>query len=193
MPTPEVVPDPVPAGRNENRADEIKRRVDRGKIGYCHVERSRNISHYKRMARVLEPPKPAVTAQDQQSTFAHRLAVSAIRFVVVIAVSALLGGGWYLAKKGFGRHWRNQITQELRKHGVEARIRRLTLDPFRGLVARDVRIFDYKKRENTLAVISEIALDINYAALIHHEPFLNEIDVRNAQATLQLPGVERKV
>ena len=50
---------------------------------------------------------------------------------------------------------------------VEASVRRLTLDPFRGLIARDVRIYDYKKRERTLAVVSEVALDVNYAALFH--------------------------
>lgn len=142
---------------------------------------------------VLESPQTSTPSQDRQSTFARRLGVSALRFIVVILGAALLGGGWYLAKKGFGRHWRNQITQELRKHGVEARIRRLTLDPFRGLVARDVRIFDYKKRENTLAVISEIALDINYAALLHHQPFLNAVDIRNAQVSLPLERVERKI
>ena len=32
-----------------------------------------------------------------------------------------------------------------------------------------------------MAVISEISLDINYAALLHHQPFLNALDVRNAQ------------
>lgn len=142
---------------------------------------------------VLEPPEAQAPAQDRQPTFARRLAVSVFRFVIVVLLSALLGGGWYLARKGFGRHWRNQITQELRKHGVEAHIRRLTLDPFRGLVARDVRIYDYKKRENTLAVISEIALDINYAAFFHHQSFLNAVDIRNAQVSLPLESGERKI
>jgi len=68
----------------------------------------------------------------------------------------------------------------------------LTLDPFRGLVAKNVRIFDYKNRENTLALISEISLDINYAALIHHESFLNALDVRNAQITLPLATAEER-
>src|ERR1700704_6155184 len=145
------------------------------------------------MPSTLESPQTPAPSQDRQATFARRLGVSVLRFVVVIFLSASLGGGWYLAKKGFGRHWRNQITQELRKHGVEARIRRLTLDPFRGLVARDVRIYDYKKRENTLAVISEIALDINYAALLHHQPFLNALDIRNAQLTLPLKSADGKV
>ena len=82
--------------------------------------------------------------------------------------------------------------EELRKHGVEASIGRLTLDPFRGLVAKNVRIFDYKNRENTLALISEVSLDINYAALIHHEPFLNALDVRDAQIILPFKTADEK-
>ena len=106
--------------------------------------------------------------------------------------SRLVGGSWYLAKRGFGRQWRYRVVEELRKHGVEASVRRLTLDPFRGLVAQDVRIFDYHHREKTLARISEIALDINYAALLHRQPFLNALDIRNAQLALPLKSPEGK-
>jgi hypothetical protein len=142
---------------------------------------------------ILEPPEVSAPGQDQPSTFVRRFARSALRFAIVLVIAALLVGGWYLARKGFGRHWRGRITEELRKRGVEATIRRLTLDPFRGLIAQDVRIFDYKKRENTLALISEISLDINYAALLHHQPFLNALDVRNAQVSLPLKGAEGKI
>ena len=100
--------------------------------------------------------------------------------------------GYYLAKRGFGRQWRYRVVEELRKRGVEASIGRLTLDPFRGLVAKNVRIFDYKNRENTLALISEVSLDINYAALIHHEPFLNALDVRDAQIILPFKTADEK-
>ncbi|MBO0695075.1 MAG: hypothetical protein J2P56_03135, partial [Verrucomicrobia bacterium] len=102
------------------------------------------------------------------------------------------GGGYYLAKRGFGRQWRYRVVEELRKRGVEASIGRLTLDPFRGLIAKNVRIFDYKNRENILALISEVSLDINYAALIHHEPFLNALDVRDAQIILPFKRAEEK-
>ncbi|MEY2439600.1 MAG: hypothetical protein QOI34_985, partial [Verrucomicrobiota bacterium] len=137
------------------------------------------------MPPVLEPSAVATSrAPDRRPIFFRRLLVSILRFVVIVAFSALIGGGWYLAKKGFGREWRRRVVEELHKRGVEASIRRLTLDPFRGLVAQDVRIFDYKNRENTLALISEISLDINYAALLHHQPFINAIDVRNAQISL---------
>jgi len=140
------------------------------------------------MPAILEPPQEAfASATDRSRTFARRFLVSTTRFLVVLALGAMAGGGWYLARKGFGRKWRGIVVEELHKHGVEASVRRLTLDPFRGLVAKDVRIFDYKNHENTIAEISRVSLDVNYAALLQHQPFLNAIDIRDAQVTLPLP------
>src|SRR5438552_8379962 len=144
------------------------------------------------MPPVLEPPQVRPPRQRRKSTWAHRIAVTFVRLVILGVVLGVGGGGYYLAKRGFGRQWRDRVVEELRKHGVEANIGRLTLDPFRGLIAKNVRIFDYKNRENTLALISEVSLDINYAALIHHEPFLNALDVRDAQITLPLRAANGK-
>src|SRR5882724_6083459 len=138
------------------------------------------------MLPVLEVPQVRPPAQDRRSTWAYRIAVSVLRLVILVAIFGILGSGWYLAKRGFGRQWRYLVVEELHKRGVEASVGRLTLDPFRGLIARNVRIFDYKNHENTLALINEVSLDINYAALIHRESFLNALDVRNAQITLPL-------
>jgi hypothetical protein len=121
-------------------------------------------------------------------SFARRLLISTIRFTIVVLTAALIGGGWYLARKGFGREWRLRVVEELHKRGIEVSIGRLTLNPFRGLVAQDVRVFDYKNRANTLALVSEISLDINYAAFFHRQPFLNAVDVRNAQIWLPFTG-----
>ena len=138
------------------------------------------------MPTILEAAETPVATQDRQTSLVWRLARALLRIALAIAVVACLWGGWYLAKRGFGQQWRLLVVEELHKRGVEASVGRLTLDPFRGLVAKNVRIFDYNNRENTLALISEISLDINYAALIHHESFLNALDVRNAQITLPL-------
>lgn len=137
------------------------------------------------MPTILTEPRADVQSQDKRA-FRHRLFFSAVRLIVILIISAAIGSGWYLARKGFGRQWRSRVVEELHKRGVEASIRRLTLEPFRGLIAKDVRIFDYRHREKTLAVVSEISLDINYAALFQHQPFLNALDVRNAQITLPL-------
>lgn len=144
------------------------------------------------MPPVLEPPQVRPLRQRRKSAWAHRIAVAFVRLVILGVVLGVGGGGYYLAKRGFGRQWRYRVVDELRKHGVEANIGRLTLDPFRGLVAKNVRIFDYKNRENILALISEVSLNINYAALIHHEPFLNALDVRDAQIILPFKTADEK-
>src|SRR5438477_116201 len=144
------------------------------------------------MPIVAEKPKNVEYAQDRRSTFAHPLARSILRLAVVLVIAAAISGGWYLARKGFGGRTRARIVEELHRSGVEASIGRLTLNPFRGLVARNVRIFSYQDRTHTLAFISEIVLDINYAAFFHHQPFLNALDVRNAEVTLPLKGPQGK-
>ncbi|MDP9254563.1 MAG: AsmA-like C-terminal region-containing protein [Verrucomicrobiota bacterium] len=136
---------------------------------------------------IAEPEQPPVAKLSYgRRPLLRRVVGVALRLVVLALVLALALGGWYLAKKGFGRQWRYKLVEELHKRGVEASVRRLTLDPFRGLVARDVRIFDYKNRENTLALISEVSFDINYAALLHRQSFLNAIDVHDAQLLFPL-------
>ncbi|HEU5246380.1 MAG TPA: AsmA-like C-terminal region-containing protein [Candidatus Udaeobacter sp.] len=144
------------------------------------------------MPPVLEPPQVRPLHRRRKATWAHRIAVGLVRLVILAVILGIGGGGYYMAKRGFGRQWRYRVVEELRKHGVEATIGRLTLDPFRGLVAKNVRIFDYKNRENILALISEVSLDINYAALIHHEPFLNALDVRDAQIILPFKTADEK-
>jgi len=144
------------------------------------------------MPVALEQPQVHHSAQTPRLRGARRVVAIAIRLSILAAIVAIFSGGYYLARRGFGREWRYRVVEELHKRGVEAQIGRLTLDPFRGLVAKNVRIFDYRNRENTLALISEVSLDINYAALIHHEPFLNALDVRDAQITFPIKTAEGK-
>src|SRR6266704_2331371 len=145
------------------------------------------------MPVVLEPTQVRPSAQTPPVSRARHVVAIAIRLVILAAFVGIFGGGYYLARRGFGREWRSRVVEELHKRGVEAQIGRLTLDPFRGLVAKNVRIFDYRNRENVLALISEVSLDINYAALIHHEPFLNALDVRDAQITFPMKTAEGKI
>jgi hypothetical protein len=139
---------------------------------------------------VLEPTPPSLARQFyRRRSKAHRFFSRRLLHLAVLSGILILGwSSWYLAKRGFGKEWRNRIAEELHKRGVEGSVSRLTLDPVRGLVAQDVRIYDFKNRENTLAVISEVALDINYAALLHHQPFLNALDVRGAELTIPAAG-----
>jgi hypothetical protein len=144
------------------------------------------------MPAVLKPTQVRRSAQTPRLRRVRRVTAVVIRLTILAVTIAIFGGGYYLARRGFGREWRSRVVEELHKRGVEAHIGRLTLDPFRGLVAKNIRIFDYKNRENTVALISEVSLDINYAAFIHNEPFLNALDVRDAQITFPLKTGEKK-
>jgi len=144
------------------------------------------------MPALIEPEAQVSRPSPAERSFARRLLISVIRFGVIVSIAAMLGGGWYMAHKGFGREWRERVVEELHKRGVEASVAHLTIDPFRGLIAQDVQIYDYKHRENVVAVISEVSLDINYAALLNHQPFLNALDVRDAQLTLPVAAGQKQ-
>src|SRR4029079_5707940 len=91
---------------------------------------------------VLEPTPPSLARQFyRRRSKAHRNSARVFRFFLFAAICLFAWSGWYLAKRGFGRQWRDRVVEELHKQGVEASVRRLTLDPVRGLIAQDVRIF----------------------------------------------------
>ena len=137
------------------------------------------------MPTVLDPPKPRkpATGLYRKWTWRRQIVMSTTRLTVLALLVGAMWGAWYLANKGFGRQWRLKVVEELRKRGVDASVRRLTLDPFRGLVVQDLRIYDFRDRQRPLAVISEVSLDINYAAILHRQPFLNALDIRDANVT----------
>jgi len=105
-------------------------------------------------------------------------------FALIVAVTA--GALWYAYEKGFTSKWRNYVTEEFRKRGVEVTLRHLTLDPLRGLVAKEVQIFDAKDRRRTLAVINEMALQVNFSNLVRGNPFLDALELRDANLSLPL-------
>lgn len=104
---------------------------------------------------------------------------------VVVALGTVLWGLWYVSHRGFTRKWRQVVISEVEKRGVHLTVGRLTLNPFQGLVARDVQIWTSKERDRAMASVNEVVLDLNYSNLVHGEPFLNAAELRNA--TLSLP------
>ena len=105
-------------------------------------------------------------------------------FVLFLAVT--LGALWYASNKGFTSKWRRYVTEEFRKRGVEVTLRRLTLDPMRGIVAKEVRVFDARDKRRTLAVIDEMVLQINFANLMRGQTFLDALDLHDANLSLPL-------
>ena len=92
--------------------------------------------------------------------------------------------GYYVCNHGFSRHWRVRVSEEFRRRGLDLYVHRLTLDPIQGFVAREVQIFDAADPDKVLATIDRVALDINLTNLLHSRPFLDAVDLRNADLSL---------
>ncbi|MEM7145753.1 MAG: AsmA-like C-terminal region-containing protein [Verrucomicrobiota bacterium] len=110
--------------------------------------------------------------------------------VMIVALAAW--GAFYAYDKGFTKKWRRAVHEEFQKRGIEADIGKLTLDPFEGLVARDVRLYLDPSRRNLLAEVSRVSLDIDVLRLFKKEFFLNTIDIRNADLSLPVDPADEK-
>ncbi len=127
----------------------------------------------------------AVTLAALMRRLLHRL----IQCIYALVFATVLWLGFYASSHGFSRKWRTLVTQEFRKRGVDVSMQRLTLDPLHGLVAREVRIIDPRRPGRAVAVINRVVLDLNYSNLIRGGPFLNAVDLQDANLALPLdPG-----
>jgi hypothetical protein len=117
--------------------------------------------------------------------FRRLLRVARWLFLVLIC-AGLTWLGWYGYTKGLGRHWRSLLEKEFARYGLTIDIGKITLDPFRGLIARDVQIFSNEQEDSLLAEINQVSLDINYANLFQHEPALNSVDLSGASLLVPL-------
>lgn len=115
--------------------------------------------------------------------------VSLIIFGLLVA--GLLVVGWYAYNKGFTQKWRKFVVLEFHKRGVELSLSRLTLEPFRGIVAKQVRLYDPRDRRRVIAVVDEVRLVINYANLLQGRTFIDALDLRDANLDVPLDPAKR--
>ena len=115
-----------------------------------------------------------------------------ISFIVLgLLLAGLLMAGWYAYNKGFTQKWRKFVVQEFHKRGVELSLSKLTLEPFRGIVAKQVRIYDSRDRRRVIAVVDEVRLVVNYANLFQGRTFIDALDLRDANLDVPLDPAKR--
>jgi hypothetical protein len=111
--------------------------------------------------------------------------IQVFKWLTLLLVTLVISWvAYYFYHIGFGGHWRALLAKEFHRFGLEIRVRRLTLDPLRGLVAKDLEIYDRDRRQTVLAQISDLSLDINYANLLQQEPALNAVDLHDAKISI---------
>jgi hypothetical protein len=109
-----------------------------------------------------------------------------LRTFGVVASIFALWLGWYGAKKGLTRTWRERVFAEFRKQGIEITFKRLTADPWRGFVASEVQVFESADRKKVLANVDQIVLSVDFGRLLRKKNFLSALELRDARLSLPL-------
>lgn len=104
--------------------------------------------------------------------------------------SALLGGLLYAGTDSFSRKWREFIVGQMAERGLHLDFERLMLNPFGGLIAREVRVFTGPDRLHVLASVDRLNLDFDYGKLMEKKFVVDGLELSHASVSLPVddPG-----
>jgi hypothetical protein len=118
----------------------------------------------------------------------HRRLLHNLRTALFIAVACgVVAAGvslWWANRTGLPDTWRTKIEEELGKHGAHVQIDSLTYIPFKGLIARSVRIFSDKERTKEVSRLERVVLDFNKSQLIKQKLQLTKLELSDARLSL---------
>ena len=103
-------------------------------------------------------------------------------------LAVLCGIAWgvlFVSSATFGAQWRSFVTDQMADRGVFVQFARLTVDPFRGLVARDVQVFNDDNRTQLVAALDRVNIDFDLGRLLRGEMVVESVDL--AETNLSLP------
>ncbi|MBT8044133.1 MAG: hypothetical protein KJO79_04205, partial [Verrucomicrobiae bacterium] len=88
-----------------------------------------------------------------------------VRLVLVLCAGLVLGsvvgGVYYLNQSGLNDQLRDRIAQELENLGVVADFQSLRFEPTKGLIATGVRIYADDSREDVVARLEHLVIDVD--------------------------------
>lgn len=88
------------------------------------------------------------------------------RLLKLTIASGLLAAAVYAGSEAFGERWRGYVIARLGERGLHMDFRRLVLDPFGGLMARDVRLYSRADRRQLLVSVDRLRMDVEFGRLL---------------------------
>ena len=109
-------------------------------------------------------------------------------FFIAGAVAFLSGGGFivWANHTGLPETWRATIEDELSKQGVYLTIDSLSYIPFKGVIAKGVRVFSDKERLDEVSQLERIVLDFDKAELTRQRIRLTKIELSDARLSMPI-------
>lgn len=106
------------------------------------------------------------------------------RLLLFLVTSFVLAGGVYLNTTSFHERWHGFVTGELAQHGVHLNFEHLTVNPFGGLVARGVKVFNDASRQHIVASVDRLNLDVDFGSLIEGRVKVDGLELLHASMAL---------
>jgi len=107
----------------------------------------------------------------------------------IAAALSLIGFGgivWWANRTGLPETWRAAIEEECGKQGTFLTIDSLSYIPFKGIIARGVRVFSDKEKRLEVSQLERIVLDFDKAELIRKKFRLTKVELSDARLSMPL-------
>lgn len=108
------------------------------------------------------------------------------RLLKLVLASAILGAVVFVCTDAFSRTWRGFVVGQMAKEGLHLDFDRLVLNPFSGIVAREVKVFSSADRQQVLAAVDRLNLDFDFGKLLESEIVLEGLEMSDAKVTLPM-------
>jgi hypothetical protein len=106
------------------------------------------------------------------------------RLLLFLVTSALLAAGVYVNTESFRAQWHGFVTGELALHGVQLDFEHLTINPFGGLVARGVRVFNDAEKKHLIVAMDRLNLEVDFGQLIEGRVEIEALELQHASLAL---------
>lgn len=106
------------------------------------------------------------------------------RLLLFLFASFVLAGGVYLNTTSFHERWHGFVSGELAQHGVHLNFEHLTVNPFGGLVAKGVRVFNDASKQHPIAAVDRLNLDVDFGSLIEGRVKIDGLELLHASVAL---------
>ena len=128
-----------------------------------------------------------MTAEMKVHPIVYFLFKSMVRLALVLIFIGIPAAVYYQRVHGIGFGAKEALGRALSSPTIEVSIGHLSINPFMGLVARDVRVQERGNNAATLASINQVAISISLGELMLGRVIVDSLSLREADASIPLP------
>jgi len=103
-----------------------------------------------------------------------------------LVLGGIIGGFFYLNSSGLNDQWRDRIALELENLGIIADFESLRFDASRGLVATGVRVYGDNSRQDVVARLEHLVIDVDKTKLMRGKIRVNKVSLKKANISLPI-------